>query len=68
MQNVATPLRYDIFCQDLTKQYLAIELMAWVETMAQAKTVVKLFNEIDKLVGEGKHTYLIVCRKLQGEN
>ncbi len=65
--NIAVAEVYDIFCQDLTKQYLAIELMAWCETMAQAKAIVKLFNETDKFVLEGKHTYLIICRKLQGE-
>ena len=67
MNSIALTKRYEIFQQDLTVPYLKITAMGYVKTLGEAMTVCKVFNEQDKDVSSGKHTYIFVCEQMEGE-
>lgn len=44
-KELAIPLYYEIYKQDLTKPYIALELLGVVNTIEEARTCCKLFQE-----------------------
>lgn len=67
MNSIAIPKRYKIFQQDLTVPYLKLTAMGYVKNLWEARTMCKVFNEQDKDVPLGKHTYIFVCEQMEGE-
>lgn len=66
-ERVAIPEIYEIYQQDLTKDYLSLIPMGFVRTIEEARAMCKVFSDVDEDVSKGRHTYLIRCSKLKGE-
>ena len=67
-RSVSIPERYDIWQQDLTKPYIALQFMGFVKTQNEAKELLKSFNFCDKqAVESGFHAYFFTCGKLRNE-
>jgi len=57
-EDIIIPERYDIYRQDLSKDYLELQYMGFVHTIAEARTMCKSFCEADKEAMSGKATYI----------
>ena len=45
---LAIPERYEVWQQDLTKDYLCLTPMGYVRTQSEARNMLKVFNACDK--------------------
>lgn len=62
----AIPERYDVWQQDLTKDYVCLTLMGHVHTQSEARNMLAVFNECDKkAIRNGHHAYFFSCAKIQ---
>lgn len=68
IDELAIPEEFDIYQQDLTKDYLQLRFMGKVYSIQEARAMCKVFQEQDKLAQDGHHSYVFVCKKLKGEN
>ena len=63
---VAIPERFDIWQQDLSKPYIALQYLGFVKTQAEAKEMLKAFALCDKsAVESGLRAYFFTCGKLR---
>jgi len=65
---ISVPEEYTIYQQDLSQTHLQLKIMGTVKTIEEARNMCKVFNEVDKEVLQGKHTYIFTCTKVKGEN
>ena len=66
--NLAIPKRYNIYLQDLTKDYIKLVFMGFVNSISEARTMCKALKEADKYeVERGTHTYIFICSEMEGE-
>lgn len=67
-KKIAIPERFDIFQQDLTKNYLSLQYFGFVLSITEARTMCRVLNETDiQEVKAGHHTYIFMCGEMQGE-
>jgi len=67
MTDIAIPEKYEIYMQDLSKQYIDLKPMGFVKTIEEAQTMCKVFAECDAETKKGLHTYLFRCVAMKGE-
>lgn len=67
MNTLIKPVRYDIFRQNLMKQYIELQFVGYVTDISAARNMCKVLHECDPDAKSGFATYLFKLSEVKHE-